>query len=112
MGTYHQPPDQTNYNIEPFNEKATTNTTPAGMIGTMGSPHHCRRDCGEVRLPTRNVLISMPKWLMSFGFHYYETTNMSLTLPYFERPPSLWAWGNAAQHCRGVEDCRGGLYLF
>jgi hypothetical protein len=31
--------------------------------------------------------------VMSFGFHYYETTNMSLTLQYFEEGISPWVFG-------------------
>ncbi len=31
--------------------------------------------------------------LMSFGFHYYETTNMSLTLQYFDEKTSPWVFG-------------------
>ena len=31
--------------------------------------------------------------LMSFGFHYYETTNMSLTLQYFDEGTSPWVFG-------------------
>jgi predicted MFS family arabinose efflux permease len=31
--------------------------------------------------------------LMSFGFHYYETTNMSLTLQYFDKDSSPWVFG-------------------
>jgi predicted MFS family arabinose efflux permease len=31
--------------------------------------------------------------LMSFGFHYYETTNMSLTLQYFDVKTSPWVFG-------------------
>jgi hypothetical protein len=31
--------------------------------------------------------------VMSFGFHYYETTNMSLTLQYFEEKASPWVFG-------------------
>ncbi len=30
---------------------------------------------------------------MSFGFHYYETTNQSLTLQYFDRTTSPWVFG-------------------
>ncbi|MCB2148565.1 MAG: MFS transporter [Deltaproteobacteria bacterium] len=30
---------------------------------------------------------------MSFGFHYYETTNMSLTLQYFDKHASPWVFG-------------------
>ena len=31
--------------------------------------------------------------IMSFGFHYYETTNMSLTLQYFDKGVSPWVFG-------------------
>jgi len=31
--------------------------------------------------------------IMSFGFHYYETTNQSLTLQYFNREISPWVFG-------------------
>jgi Major Facilitator Superfamily len=31
--------------------------------------------------------------LMSFGFHYFETTNMSLTLQYFDQGTSPWVFG-------------------
>jgi Major Facilitator Superfamily len=31
--------------------------------------------------------------VMSFGFHYYETTNMSLTLQYFDELSSPWVFG-------------------
>ncbi|MBN1407751.1 MAG: MFS transporter [Calditrichaceae bacterium] len=31
--------------------------------------------------------------IMSFGFHYYETTNQSLTLQYFDREVSPWVFG-------------------
>jgi hypothetical protein len=31
--------------------------------------------------------------VMSFGFHYYETTNMSLTLQYFDIDTSPWVFG-------------------
>jgi hypothetical protein len=31
--------------------------------------------------------------VMSFGFHYYETTNQSLTLQYFDRKTSPWVFG-------------------
>jgi len=30
---------------------------------------------------------------MSFGFHYYETTNQSLTLQYFDQDKSPWVFG-------------------
>lgn len=31
--------------------------------------------------------------IMSFGFHYYETTNQSLTLQYFDTQTSPWVFG-------------------
>ena len=31
--------------------------------------------------------------VMSFGFHYFETTNMSLTLQYFDKATSPWVFG-------------------
>ena len=31
--------------------------------------------------------------VMSFGFHYYETTNQSLTLQYFDQTTSPWVFG-------------------
>ena len=31
--------------------------------------------------------------VMSFGFHYYETTNQSLTLQYFDRDLAPWVFG-------------------
>ncbi len=31
--------------------------------------------------------------VMSFGFHYYETTNQSLTLQYFDKTTSPWVFG-------------------
>ena len=31
--------------------------------------------------------------IMSFGFHYYETTNQSLTLQYFDERTSPWVFG-------------------
>ena len=31
--------------------------------------------------------------VMSFGFHYFETTNQSLTLQYFDQKTSPWVFG-------------------
>ena len=31
--------------------------------------------------------------IMSFGFHYFETTNQSLTLQYFDKNTSPWVFG-------------------
>ena len=35
----------------------------------------------------------MTTLVMSFGFHYFETTNMSLTLQYFDKGISPWVFG-------------------
>jgi hypothetical protein len=37
--------------------------------------------------------IALTTLLSSFGFHYYETTNMSLTLQYFKKHESAWVFG-------------------
>ena len=37
--------------------------------------------------------LALTTLLMSFGFHYYETTNMSLTLQYFDKHMSPWVFG-------------------
>ena len=42
--------------------------------------------------PTYTGLI-FTTMLMSFGFHYYETTNQSLTLQYFDQKISPWVFG-------------------
>ena len=39
------------------------------------------------------VGLALTTLLMSFGFHYYETTNMSLTLQYFDKHRSPWVFG-------------------
>ncbi|WP_419659825.1 major facilitator superfamily MFS1 protein [Desulfosarcina variabilis str. Montpellier] len=43
-------------------------------------------------LPSLTGLI-LTTVMMSFGFHYYETTNMSLTLQYFDKQASPWVFG-------------------
>ena len=43
-------------------------------------------------LPTFGGLI-LTTLLMSLGFHYFETTRMSLTLQYFDRNTSPWVFG-------------------
>ena len=35
----------------------------------------------------------MTTMVMSFGFHYFETTNQSLTLQYFDKDTSPWVFG-------------------
>jgi len=37
--------------------------------------------------------LMMTTLIMSFGFHYYETTNQSLTLQYFDSRTSPWVFG-------------------
>jgi hypothetical protein len=37
--------------------------------------------------------LALTTLVMSFGFHYYETTNMSLTLQYFDKHASPWVFG-------------------
>jgi hypothetical protein len=37
--------------------------------------------------------LALTTLLMSFGFHYFETTNMSLTLQYFDKHTSPWVFG-------------------
>jgi predicted MFS family arabinose efflux permease len=37
--------------------------------------------------------IALTTLISSFGFHYYETTNMSLTLQYFKKHESPWVFG-------------------
>jgi predicted MFS family arabinose efflux permease len=37
--------------------------------------------------------IALTTVVSSFGFHYYETTNMSLTLQYFRKHESPWVFG-------------------
>jgi predicted MFS family arabinose efflux permease len=37
--------------------------------------------------------IALTTLVSSFGFHYYETTNMSLTLQYFKKHESPWVFG-------------------
>ncbi len=39
--------------------------------------------------------------VMSFGFHYFETTNMSLTLQYFDKAVSPWVFGKQRSAAAG-----------
>jgi hypothetical protein len=51
--------------------------------------------------------------LMSFGFHYYETTNMSLTLQYFDEATSPWVFGKQRSYAAASNIAVGILiYLF
>ncbi len=51
--------------------------------------------------------------IMSFGFHYYETTNMSLTLQYFDEAISPWVFGKQRSYAAASNIAVGILiYLF
>jgi len=51
--------------------------------------------------------------IMSFGFHYYETTNMSLTLQYFDKAISPWVFGKQRSYAAASNIAVGILiYLF
>ena len=50
--------------------------------------------------------------LMSFGFHYYETTNMSLTLQYFDERTSPWVFGKQRSYAAATNIAIGiAIYL-
>jgi len=49
--------------------------------------------------------------LMSFGFHYYETTNMSLTLQYFNKDESPWVFGKL-RSLAAASSIAVGLFIF
>ena len=51
--------------------------------------------------------------IMSFGFHYYETTNMSLTLQYFDEATSPWVFGKQRSYAAASNIVVGIIiYLF
>ena len=50
--------------------------------------------------------------LMSFGFHYYETTNMSLTLQYFDQKSSPWVFGKQRSFAAATNVTVGILIYF
>jgi len=50
--------------------------------------------------------------LMSFGFHYYETTNMSLTLQYFDKLSSPWVFGKQRSFAAATNVTVGILIYF
>ena len=50
--------------------------------------------------------------VMSFGFHYYETTNMSLTLQYFKENESPWVFGKQRSYSAASSIAVGlGIYI-
>jgi hypothetical protein len=50
--------------------------------------------------------------IMSFGFHYYETTNMSLTLQYFNKATSPWVFGKQRSYAAASNIAVGILIYF
>jgi len=50
--------------------------------------------------------------IMSFGFHYYETTNMSLTLQYFDEATSPWVFGKQRSYAAASNIAVGILIYF
>lgn len=49
--------------------------------------------------------------VMSFGFHYYETTNQSLTLQYFAEDKSPWVFGKQRSYA-AASNILVGLFIF
>jgi hypothetical protein len=49
--------------------------------------------------------------IMSFGFHYYETTNQSLTLQYFDHTTSPWVFGKLRSY-GAASNISVGLFIF
>ncbi|MFZ0390345.1 MAG: MFS transporter, partial [Calditrichia bacterium] len=49
--------------------------------------------------------------LMSFGFHYFETTNQSLTLQYFDRKTSPWVFGKL-RSLAAASNIAVGIFIF
>ena len=48
---------------------------------------------------------------MSFGFHYYETTNMSLTLQYFDKKTSPWVFGKQRSYAAAT-NVAVGIFIY
>ena len=49
--------------------------------------------------------------VMSFGFHYYETTNMSLTLQYFDENISPWVFGKQRSYAAAT-NVAVGIFIY
>jgi len=49
--------------------------------------------------------------VMSFGFHYYETTNMSLTLQYFDKKTSPWVFGKQRSYAAAT-NVAVGIFIY
>ncbi|MBD3223721.1 MAG: MFS transporter [Caldithrix sp.] len=50
--------------------------------------------------------------VMSFGFHYYETTNQSLTLQYFDRNTAPWVFGKLKSYGSAANIAVGVIIFF
>lgn len=55
--------------------------------------------------------LTLTTLVMSFGFHYYETTNMSLTLQYFDENTSPWVFGKQRSYA-AVSSIAAGLFIY
>ena len=53
----------------------------------------------------------MTTLVMSFGFHYYETTNMSLTLQYFDEKTSPWVFGKQRSYAAAT-NVAVGIFIY
>jgi len=56
--------------------------------------------------------IMMTTMIMSFGFHYYETTNQSLTLQYFDKDTSPWVIGKLRSYAAASNIVVGIIIFF
>ena len=55
--------------------------------------------------------LALTTLIMSFGFHYYETTQMSLTLQYFKENESPWVFGKF-RSLAAASSIAVGLFIF
>ena len=55
--------------------------------------------------------LTLTTLIMSFGFHYYETTQMSLTLQYFKENESPWVFGKF-RSLAAASSIAVGLFIF
>jgi len=62
-------------------------------------------------LPSFSGLI-ITTMIMSFGFHYFETTNQSLTLQYFDKNTSPWVFGKMRSYAAASSIAMGIAIFF
>jgi hypothetical protein len=55
--------------------------------------------------------LTLTTLLMSFGFHYYETTNQSLTLQYFDKFTAPWVFGKQ-RSAAAVSNIAVGAFIY